>query len=112
MSAIDTASLVMAQAAAPEGGALMGMLPIILMFVILYFLMIRPQMKRQKEHRNLIAALAKTNRHRRRHAGQGHQGQRQLRHRRSLGTGREARRDHHAEVSVSAVLPKGTIKAL
>ena len=35
------------------------MLPIILMFVILYFLMIRPQMKRQKEHRNLIAALAK-----------------------------------------------------
>jgi len=37
----------------------MGMLPIILMFVILYFLMIRPQMKRQKEHRNLVAALAK-----------------------------------------------------
>ena len=59
MSAIDTASLVMAQAAAPEGGALMGMLPIILMFVILYFLMIRPQMKRQKEHRNLLAALSK-----------------------------------------------------
>jgi len=58
MSAIDTASLVVAQAA-PEGNALMGMLPIILMFVILYFLMIRPQMKRQKEHRNLIAALAK-----------------------------------------------------
>ena len=58
MSVIDTSSLVVAQAA-PEGNALMGMLPIILMFVILYFLMIRPQMKRQKEHRNLIAALAK-----------------------------------------------------
>lgn len=58
MSVIDTASLAVAQAA-PEGNALMGMLPIILMFVILYFLMIRPQMKRQKEHRNLIAALAK-----------------------------------------------------
>ena len=58
MSVIDTASLVVAQAA-PEGNALMGMLPIVLMFVILYFLMIRPQMKRQKEHRNLIAALAK-----------------------------------------------------
>jgi len=42
-----------------EGGTLMGMLPIILMFVILYFLMIRPQMKRQKEHRNLVANLAK-----------------------------------------------------
>jgi len=37
----------------------MGMLPILLMFVILYFLMIRPQMKRQKEHRALIAALGK-----------------------------------------------------
>ncbi|SAH97047.1 secreted protein [Bordetella ansorpii] len=59
MSAIDTAGLVLAQAAAPEGNALMGMLPIVLMFVILYFLMIRPQMKRQKEHRNLVAALAK-----------------------------------------------------
>jgi len=35
------------------------MLPIVLMFVILYFLMIRPQMKRQKEHRNLVANLAK-----------------------------------------------------
>jgi len=58
MSAIDTAGLILAQAA-PEGGALMGMLPIVLMFVILYFLMIRPQMKRQKEHKNLVANLAK-----------------------------------------------------
>lgn len=44
------------------GGAdnpIMGMLPIALMFVILYFLMIRPQMKRQKEHKNMVAALAK-----------------------------------------------------
>jgi preprotein translocase subunit YajC len=37
----------------------MGMAPILLMFVVLYFLMIRPQMKRQKEHKALIAALAK-----------------------------------------------------
>jgi len=58
MSAIDTAGLVLAQAA-PEGNALVGMLPIVLMFVILYFLMIRPQMKRQKEHRNMVAALTK-----------------------------------------------------
>ena len=35
------------------------MLPLILMFVVLYFVMIRPQMKRQKEHRALIDALAK-----------------------------------------------------
>jgi preprotein translocase subunit YajC len=58
MSAVDTLKLITAQAAGGEN-ALMGMLPIILMFVVLYFLMIRPQMKRQKEHRNLVAALAK-----------------------------------------------------
>ena len=38
---------------------LMGFLPIILMFVVLYFLMIRPQMKRNKEHRQMIEALKK-----------------------------------------------------
>ncbi len=36
-----------------------GMLPILLMFVVLYFVMIRPQMKRQKEHKKLVEALAK-----------------------------------------------------
>jgi len=35
------------------------MLPLVLMFVVLYFVMIRPQMKRQKEHRSMIEALAK-----------------------------------------------------
>lgn len=35
------------------------MLPIVLMFVVLYFVMIRPQMKRQKEHKAMIDALAK-----------------------------------------------------
>jgi preprotein translocase, YajC subunit len=61
MLATDSLARVLAQAApgGEPGGALMGMLPIILMFVILYFLMIRPQMKRQKEHRNMVAALAK-----------------------------------------------------
>ena len=34
-------------------------LPIIVMFAAVYFLMIRPQMKRQKEHRNMLAAMAK-----------------------------------------------------
>ena len=50
-----------AQAAAPAGagGGLMGFLPIILMFVVLYFLMIRPQMKRQKEQKAMIDALGK-----------------------------------------------------
>lgn len=40
-------------------GSLGSILPLILMFVVLYFVMIRPQMKRQKEHRALIDALAK-----------------------------------------------------
>ena len=51
-------------AAAPGGdmlGSLSGMLPLplVLMFVVLYFIMIRPQMKRQKEHKAMIDALAK-----------------------------------------------------
>ena len=37
----------------------MSMLPIVLMFVVLYFIMIRPQMKKQKEHRAMVEALAK-----------------------------------------------------
>jgi preprotein translocase subunit YajC len=48
-------------AAAPGGmlGNLTSFLPIILMFVVLYFLMIRPQMKRQKEQKSMMDALAK-----------------------------------------------------
>jgi preprotein translocase subunit YajC len=50
-----------AQAAATGGGdaGFMGLLPIILMFVLLYFLMIRPQMKRAKEHKQMVEALQK-----------------------------------------------------
>ena len=50
-----------AQAAgsAMGGDSLMSMLPIILMFVILYFLMIRPQMKKAKEHKTMLEGLAK-----------------------------------------------------
>lgn len=49
-----------AAGASPAGGdTLMGMLPIVLMFVILYFLMIRPQMKKAKEHKTMLEALAK-----------------------------------------------------
>ena len=39
--------------------SLMSMLPLVLMFVVLYFVMIRPQMKKQKEHRAMMDALAK-----------------------------------------------------
>ncbi len=50
-----------AQAAAggDTSSSLISMLPLVLMFVVLYFVMIRPQMKRQKEHRAMIEALAK-----------------------------------------------------
>ena len=47
-----------AGASDPTGG-LMGLLPLILMFVVLWFLMIRPQMKRAKEHKAMVEALAK-----------------------------------------------------
>jgi preprotein translocase subunit YajC len=49
-------------AQAPAGGAdgsMMNILFIVLMFVIIYFLMIRPQMKRAKEQKSMISALAK-----------------------------------------------------
>lgn len=46
--------------AAPGGGMdLFGLLPLILMFVLLYFLLIRPQAKRAKEHRSMLQALQK-----------------------------------------------------
>ena len=51
-----------AQTAAPAAsasGGLMSMLPLVLMFVVLYFVMIRPQMKRQKEHAKLVRELTK-----------------------------------------------------
>ena len=42
----------------PTGG-LMGLLPIILMFIVLWFLMIRPQMKKAKEHQKMVGELQK-----------------------------------------------------
>ncbi|MDE2399182.1 MAG: preprotein translocase subunit YajC [Burkholderiales bacterium] len=50
-----------AQTAGAAGGesSLLSLAPLVLMFVVLYFIMIRPQMKKQKEHRALIEALAK-----------------------------------------------------
>ena len=60
---ISTAFAQTAPAAAAAGGdmqsSLMSMLPLLLMFVVLYFVMIRPQMKKQKEHKAMIDALAK-----------------------------------------------------
>ena len=48
-----------AAGAGPQGDTLMGLLPIILMFVVMYFIMIRPQMKKAKEHKTMLEALQK-----------------------------------------------------
>ncbi len=41
------------------GGGLLGFLPLIIIFIIFYFLLIRPQTKRAKEHKVMLDALAK-----------------------------------------------------
>ncbi len=60
---ISSAFAQTAPAAAAESaglmGSLQGMLPLVLMFIVLYFVMIRPQMKRQKETKAMLDALAK-----------------------------------------------------
>ena len=43
-------------------GGFSGLIPIILMFVIFYFLLIRPQQKRNKEHKQMIETLKKGDR--------------------------------------------------
>ena len=50
-----------AQTAAPaqQGMDWIGLMPLVLLFVLLYFLMIRPQMKRAKEHKVMTEALQK-----------------------------------------------------
>jgi preprotein translocase subunit YajC len=47
-----------APAAGADAGGLMSFLPLILMFGVLYFIMIRPQMRRQKETKAMLAALS------------------------------------------------------
>jgi len=50
--------LLLAQAEAPPAPSpLMQFMPLIFIFVIFYFLLIRPQQKRQKEHQKLVAGL-------------------------------------------------------
>jgi len=48
-----------AAAVSSTESTLFSLLPLVLMFVVLYFIMIRPQMKKQKEHRAMVEALAK-----------------------------------------------------
>ncbi|MBI5233689.1 MAG: preprotein translocase subunit YajC [Deltaproteobacteria bacterium] len=51
-----------AYAADPVGGAgsaITGMLPLVLLFVIFYFLLIRPQQKKAKEHKEMLSKIEK-----------------------------------------------------
>lgn len=85
-----------------------SMLPLLLMFVVLYFIMIRPQMKKQKEHRAMIDALAKGDEiataggliGRVTKLGEGSLSV-------EIATGVEVQLQRHAVVQV---LPKGTLK--
>ncbi len=45
-----------------QGGGFGALIPLVLMFVIFYFLLIRPQQKKQKEHRKMIENLKKGDR--------------------------------------------------
>ena len=48
-----------AQADAASPGGLMSFLPLIVIFAVFYFMLIRPQMKRSKEHKQLVSQLSK-----------------------------------------------------
>jgi preprotein translocase subunit YajC len=44
---------------APQGDPFMSFLPLIILVVLFWFMLIRPQMKRSKEHREMLGKLAK-----------------------------------------------------
>ena len=52
---------ILAAAAAPSGtaGFIVQLLPLLFIFVIFYFLLIRPQQRRMKEHQAMITAVKK-----------------------------------------------------
>jgi len=52
------ASAMAQDGATPPGGTLASLIPLILIVVIFWFLLIRPQMKRNKQHREMVAALS------------------------------------------------------
>ena len=48
-----------AQDAVTSPGGLMSFLPLVVIFAVFYFMLIRPQMKRSKEHKQLVSQLGK-----------------------------------------------------
>ncbi|MDQ8187752.1 preprotein translocase subunit YajC [Pelagicoccus sp. SDUM812002] len=53
---MDLSTIVLAQEAAPQGG-IMSFLPFIVIFAAMYFLIIAPQRKKQKQHQKMITEL-------------------------------------------------------
>ncbi|WP_137124457.1 preprotein translocase subunit YajC [Roseomonas sp. HF4] len=51
-----------AQDAAGGAGIVMQILPLVLIFVVFYFLLIRPQQKKMKEHREMLTQLKRSDR--------------------------------------------------
>jgi len=49
----------LAAGAQPEQSFITGMIPLFIIFILFWFLLIRPQTKRAKEHKQLVAALSK-----------------------------------------------------
>ena len=48
-----------AQAGGEAGGSLFSLLPLVVIFVLFYFLLIRPQQKKAKEHKSMVNAIKK-----------------------------------------------------
>ena len=48
-----------AQGAPAQGGGIMGLLPLFVIFAVFYFFLIRPQMKQAKEHKQMVESLSK-----------------------------------------------------
>ena len=42
-----------------SGGGLISLLPLVLIFVLFYFLLIRPQQRRQKQHKEMVGSVKK-----------------------------------------------------
>ena len=59
MSFLISDAVAQGEAAAGAGDPFLAMLPLVLFAVVFYFLLIRPQSKRQKEHRKMVESLAK-----------------------------------------------------
>lgn len=56
-AALAAPTLALAEVPAQQPGGLLGMAPLIIIFVIFYFLLIRPQQKKVKEHQAMVEAL-------------------------------------------------------